>query len=113
MCPPMLKRLGFLSLVFLSPVPAIVAQVLPLKPDTPKADQSQEAFVIEQLFRKERLENDGTSSKEDLARVRIQTEAGVQQYDLLTFSYERGPGTWGVQSVPLREPGDARMQQPA
>ena len=112
MCPPMLKRLGFLSLVFLSPVPAIVAQVLPLKPDTPKADQSQEAFVIEQFFRKERFENDGTSSKEDLARVRIQSEAGVQQYGLRTFSYAGGTGTFEIKYVRVRKPDGSVVETP-
>jgi hypothetical protein len=99
--PRMLRPLGVLSLLF-SLAPAAVAQVPPSKPSTSKADHSQEAFVIEQFSRKERFENDGTSSKEDTGRVRI-------------FNYYRaqrelvdGAGRAQEKSVPSRM-GNSRL----
>jgi uncharacterized lipoprotein YmbA len=71
----MSTRLVVLSLLCVSLVPAIAAQVPQSKATPSKADQSQEAFVIEQFSRKQRFENDGTSTREDTARVRIQSEA--------------------------------------
>src|ERR1017187_2233072 len=59
-----------------------------------KADHSQEAVVIEQFTRKEKFETDGTSLREDTARVRIQSEAGVQKYGVLSFSFASGTGRW-------------------
>ena len=47
--------------------------------DVPSRDYSQEAFVIEQYRSVYHFENDGTGRKETIARVRVQSEAGVQQ----------------------------------
>jgi hypothetical protein len=44
-------------------------------------------------------ENDGTSVREDSARVRIQSDAGVQRYGLLTFSYPSGTGSFEIDYV--------------
>jgi hypothetical protein len=52
--------------------------------------------VIEQFSRKERFENDGTSSREDTARAKIQSEAGAQRYGLLAFSYPSATGTFEI-----------------
>src|ERR1700674_5748699 len=59
----------------------------PSKPDEPKHDYSQEAFVIEQYRSVYRFENDGTGRKETIARIRVQSEAGVQQWGQLQFGY--------------------------
>lgn len=56
-------------------------------PDTPAHDYSQEAFVIEQYRSIYRFENDGTGRKETIARVRVQSEAGVQQWGQIQFGY--------------------------
>jgi tetratricopeptide (TPR) repeat protein len=50
-------------------------------------DYSQEAFVIEQYRSIYRFENDGTGRKETIARIRVQSEAGVQQWGQLQFGY--------------------------
>ena len=57
------------------------------KPEEPKHDYSQEAFVVEQLHSRYRFENDGTGRKETVARIRVQSEAGVQQWGQLQFGY--------------------------
>src|SRR5690242_10744245 len=43
-------------------------------------DYSQESFVIEQMHSRYRFEADGTGRKEVIARIRVQSEAGVQQW---------------------------------
>jgi tetratricopeptide (TPR) repeat protein/transglutaminase-like putative cysteine protease len=53
----------------------------------PKHDYSQEAFVAEQLRSTYRFENDGTGRKETVARIRVQSEAGVQQWGQIQFGY--------------------------
>ena len=50
-------------------------------------DYSQEAFVIEQYRSVYRFENDGTGRKETIARIRVQSEAGVQQWGQVQVGY--------------------------
>ena len=57
------------------------------KPEEPKHDYSQEAFVVEQFRSVYRFESDGTGRKETVARIRVQSEAGVQQWGQLQFGY--------------------------
>src|SRR5271166_6503357 len=57
------------------------------KPDEPKHDYSQEAFVVEQLHSRYRFEGDGTGSRQTVARIRVQSEAGVQQWGQLQEGY--------------------------
>lgn len=50
-------------------------------------DYSQESFVVEQMHSTYRFENDGTGRKEVLARIRVQSESGVQTWGQLQFGY--------------------------
>lgn len=43
-----------------------------------KTDYSQEPYVVEQLYRKIHFEKDGTGRREIVARIRVQSEAGVR-----------------------------------
>ena len=52
-----------------------------------KSDYSQEAFVIEHLQSRYRFESDGTGRRETIARIRVQSEAGVQQWGQLQLGY--------------------------
>src|SRR5215467_4925494 len=52
-----------------------------------KRDYSQESFVIEKMNSRYRFEADGTGRKETVARIRIQSEAGVQQWGQLQEGY--------------------------
>jgi Domain of Unknown Function with PDB structure (DUF3857) len=113
MCPTMLRPLATLSLLFISSTLPVTAQVALSKAGASKADYSQEGFVIEQFSRKERFENDGTSSVEDMARVRIQSEAGAQRYGLLTFSYPSATGDFEVEYVRVRKPDGSVVETPA
>src|SRR5580700_9494191 len=57
------------------------------KHDEPKHDYSQEAFVVEQYRSRYRFESDGTGRKETVARIRVQSEAGVQQWGQIQVGY--------------------------
>ncbi len=57
------------------------------KPDDAKHDYSQEAFVVEQYRSRYRFEADGTGRKETVARIRVQSEAGVQQWGQIQVGY--------------------------
>src|SRR5271166_2021657 len=48
---------------------------------------SQESFVVEQMHTRYRFEADGTGRRETTARIRIQSEAGVQQWGQLLEGY--------------------------
>jgi tetratricopeptide (TPR) repeat protein len=50
-------------------------------------DYSEESFVIEQMHSHYRFEADGTGRKETKARIRVQSEAGVQQWGQLQEGY--------------------------
>jgi tetratricopeptide (TPR) repeat protein len=52
-----------------------------------KRDYTQESFVIEQMHSRYRFEADGTGRKETTARIRVQSEAGVQQWGQLLEGY--------------------------
>ncbi len=52
-----------------------------------KHDYSQEAFVVEQYRTTLRFESDGTGRKETVMRIRVQSEAGVQQWGQIQFGY--------------------------
>jgi cytochrome c-type biogenesis protein CcmH/NrfG len=76
------------------------------------SDFSQEAFVIEQFHRKIKFENDGTSTVEDSARVRVQSDAGVQRYGLLTFSYPSGTNTFDIELLRVTKPDGTVIATP-
>ena len=48
---------------------------------------AQESFVIEQVHSHYRFEADGTGRKDTAARIRVQSEAGVEQWGQLPVGY--------------------------
>ena len=58
-----------------------------VKNDPKTSDYRQESFVIEQMHSHYRFEADGTGRKEATARIRVQSEAGVQQWGQLQEGY--------------------------
>jgi tetratricopeptide (TPR) repeat protein len=52
-----------------------------------KKDYSDESFVMEKAVTRYRFENDGTGRKEVTARIRVQSEAGVQQWGQVLVGY--------------------------
>src|SRR5579863_3629614 len=99
----------FLALGFA--FPCAFAQA-PSKPDA-RADYSKEAFVIEQTSTRIAFENDGTGIRESSARIRIQSEAGVQHYGLLTFSYQNSTESVDIDYVRVQKPDGSVIPSPA
>ena len=64
-------------------VPAPPAPPLP----SATADHSQEAYVVEKFRMSYRFENDGTGKRELYARIKVQSDAGVQQWGQLVVGY--------------------------
>jgi hypothetical protein len=87
------------------PKPAVAA------PDSSR-DYSKEAFVIEQDSTRITFENDGTSARETTARIRIQSDAGVQQWGILSFPYENSTQAEGIDYVRVRKPDNTLVATP-
>src|ERR1700675_2481446 len=84
----------------------------PAKPDT-KPDYSKEAFVVEQTSARIVFENDGTGRRESSARIRIQSDAGVQRYGLLAFSYQSSTESLDIDYVRVQKPDGTVVPTPA
>ncbi|HEV7220365.1 MAG TPA: DUF3857 domain-containing protein, partial [Terriglobales bacterium] len=76
-------------------------------------DYSKEAIVVELSSAKVKLENDGTATRTDTGRVRIQSEAGVQRLGVLTLSYESANENLDVSYVRVRKPDGTLVATPA
>ena len=71
------------------------------------ADYSQQAFVIDKFINRVRFENDGTSEREQIARIRVQTQAGVQAFGQLHFPYNSANDKIEIASVKVTKPNGA------
>jgi tetratricopeptide (TPR) repeat protein/transglutaminase-like putative cysteine protease len=83
-------------------------------PNAPKApDYSKEPLVFEWVSSKVVFENDGTSSSETTARVRIQSQAGLQKSGLLNFPYASSTSTIEIVYVRVKKPDGRIVETPA
>ena len=86
----MLRRFVFVTLLFstalLAQTPTPPAPGVPPAPAKPP-DHSQESYVIEKLRVSYHFENDGTGRREIYARIKVQSEAGVEQWGQLVWGY--------------------------
>jgi tetratricopeptide (TPR) repeat protein len=92
----MLRRFVFPALLLLGcalfaqtpapvPLPVPPPKPGPLTPTPP--DHSQESYVVEKLLTSYRFETDGTGRREISARIKVQSEAGVEQWGQLVVGY--------------------------
>ena len=87
------RRFSLLPLLVVSTVLAQVPAPNPLPApgnpaETPVViDHSQEAYVVEQLHTSYRFENDGTGRREIYAKIKVQSESGVEQWGQLVVGY--------------------------
>src|SRR5689334_21048392 len=73
-------------------------------PGTPgKGDYSKEAAVIEQMSTSVTFENNGEFTREQTSRVRINNDAGVQQWGLLNFPYQSATQSVEIEYVRVRK----------
>ncbi|HEX3353394.1 MAG TPA: DUF3857 domain-containing protein [Terriglobales bacterium] len=75
-------------------------------------DYTTEAAVIELYSTKVTFENDGTGTHESTTRVRIQSDAGVQRFGLLAFSYQSSSETLDIGYVRVHKANGAVVETP-
>ena len=73
------------------------------KIEAPSPDYSQEPFVFELYKLAWRFENDGTGTREQVARIRVQSDAGVQALGQLVFGYSTANERMEVKYVRVRK----------
>src|ERR1700674_5749094 len=94
----------------LTAYPKTSAQTSPVaKP----ADYSQEPYVVERAFSKLVFQNDGKYTQENSLRVRIQSQAGLQAYGILRFSFASATSTSEIVYVRVTKPNGSVVQTPA
>src|SRR5713226_9550054 len=112
---PILTRIAYLSLL------SIFSNILffalnaqdPKKPSSGvQADYSAEAYVVEESAERWSFESDGIGARENTTRVRVQSEAGVQRFGVLTFSYQKATETVEVDYVRVRKPDGSIVATP-
>src|SRR5215472_8564137 len=104
------RRLGFLLFLLALNIGSPATGQDSRKPAKP--DYSGEAYVIEQHTEQWTFENDGTGTREDLARVHIQSEAGLRHYGVLIFSYQKATEMVDVDYVRVRKPEGTTISTP-
>lgn len=71
----------------------------------PEAPKLQEAFIIQKLASDISLEDDGTETGQTEARIQILSEAGVQHWGVISFSYQKSNQVLDIAYVRVRKPG--------
>jgi tetratricopeptide (TPR) repeat protein/transglutaminase-like putative cysteine protease len=69
-----------------------------------KVDNAEEAAIYERILNRARFENDGTGVEETEAVIRIQSQAGVEQFGQLVFGYSAATEQLKVEYVRVRKP---------
>ena len=75
-------------------------------------DYSKEASVIESYHTAVSYENDGTGTRTIALRARVQSDAGVQQYGLLQFSYSSTNEEVAIDYVRVQKPDGTVVETP-
>lgn len=75
-------------------------------------DYSQESVVVEQLSTKIVFEADGTSKQESTSRIRMQSNAGVQQFGVISIPYAKANGDVDIIYVRVRKPDGSVVVTP-
>ncbi len=102
--------LGFLLvclLICLMSVDALAQASASSQQETKKANSnanSEEAAIFERILNRVRFENDGTEVSETEAVVRIQSQAGVEEFGQMVFGYSSATEKLEVQYVRVRKP---------
>jgi transglutaminase-like putative cysteine protease/Flp pilus assembly protein TadD len=73
-----------------------------------KTDPAQEAAIYERILNRAHFENDGTGVEETEAVIRIQSQAGVEEFGQMVFGYSAATEKLDVEYVRVRK-ADGRM----
>src|ERR1035438_10088638 len=95
--------LALIALPIFSLLTAAWAQAPPSSPPKNGAN-SEEAAVFDRILNRVRFENDGTQVSESEAVIRIQSEAGVEEFGQLVFGYSSATEKLEVEYVRVRKP---------
>ena len=109
----MAQRMPFFAFLVVSCLLALPARAqTPAAASSSPSDYSKEASVGELASMKVAFENDGTSTEELVMRVRVQSDAGVKRYGLLTYGYQGATQTIEVGYVRVRKPDGSIVVTP-
>lgn len=73
-------------------------------------DYSQEAYVIERMTTSYRFEKDGTGRREQILRVKVQSDAGVESFGQLVFPYSSANEKLDIELVSVRKPDGSEVK---
>lgn len=79
----------------------------------PVRDFSKEGFVIERSSDKVKFENDGTYMREISARIKIQSDAGLQRYSVVRFAFQNSLESFNVDYVRVVKPDGTTVVTPS
>src|SRR5277367_2350373 len=87
--------------------PKTGANGIPQETAKPPSDFSEEPLVFEYLRTVMRYENDGTGTRETVARIHVQSTAGLTKAGQLIFDYNASNESVEIRSVLVRKPDGA------
>jgi len=90
---------------------AVSAQTPSVKPAV-APDYSQAPYVIEEMSSKLSFDGDGNRSREQVTRVRVQSDAGLQQWGLLSLPYQSASERVEVDYVRVRKADNSIVATP-
>ena len=76
-------------------------------------NKTQEAFIVQEIATNISLENDGTETQQTEARIQILSEAGVQHWGVISFSYQHLNQTLEIAYVRVRKPDGTVVNTPS
>ncbi len=79
----------------------------------PKTDTTSEAFVFERIAELVRFENNGTGVRDTTAVIRVQSQAGMQQFGQLIFGYSSATERLDIDYVRVRKADGRVIATPA
>jgi tetratricopeptide (TPR) repeat protein len=112
---PNAARRTLAAILFILLLAPIFHAASPPEPRSAKAaeDYSPEPVVLESEVTKLAFENDGTSNNENVGRVRIQSQAGIQAFGILHVPYPSANASVEFVSVKVTKPDGRVVVTPA
>ena len=93
------------SIIWMMSADAVAQAPAPSNQKTSNANSnSEEAAVFERILNRVHFENDGTEVSETEAVIRIQSQAGVEEFGQLVFGYSSATEKLEVEYVRVRKP---------
>ena len=107
----MFRRGLVLSLPFVLAT-LLIGQTQPSSPGDSQDNYLAEAAVVEQMSTKVVFDNDGNFTREQISRVHVQSDAGVQQWGLLRFPFQSSTQTVEIDFVRVHKADGSTVATP-